>query len=167
MLPSDTSIYGPWPHSGEIDIFEAFSPGTDSFDSLNMLHGTIHFGFSWPWNQYSGAEHIPDANIWQDFHTYAVEWEEGEIRWYVDDVHFATNRGNWFSYFWGGQEFGYQVSSGAEPFIHPYCLFLTPPFASPWLGFPVARLRFPQTLWGVHSGFVNVWLIRPPALVAA
>lgn len=146
MLPSDTGIYGPWPHSGEIDIFEAFSPGTDSFDPLNTLHGTLHYGFSWPWNQYSGAEHIPDANIWQDFHTYAVEWEEGEIRWYVDDVHFATNRGNWFSYFWGGQEFGYQVSSGAEPFDQPFHLILNLAIGSPWLGFPDASVPFPQEM---------------------
>ena len=24
------------------------------------------------------------------FHVYAIEWEEGEIRWYVDDVLFST-----------------------------------------------------------------------------
>ncbi len=145
MLPTDT-VYGAWPHSGEIDIFEAFAPGTHSFDEPNMIHGTLHYGFSWPWNQYSGAGYEPPANIWDEFHTYAVEWEEGEIRWYVDDVHFATNDGNWFSYFWGGQETGYQVSSGGQPFDQPFHIILNLAIGSPWLGYPDGSTPFPQSM---------------------
>ncbi|WP_049721291.1 glycoside hydrolase family 16 protein [Gilvimarinus polysaccharolyticus] len=127
MLPSDTSTYGGWPHSGEIDIFEAFQPGVAGpapTGTANEMHGTLHYGFSWPWNQYSGAAYEPPTNIWDDFYTYTVEWEEGEIRWYVDDVLFARNSGNWFIYYWAGQEVGYQVGTGAQPFDNPFHMIL-------------------------------------------
>lgn len=71
--------YGGWPESGEIDIMEhvGFDPG--------VVHGTLH---SSKYNhvkqtQQEGKINVPDA---QDaFHVYAVEWEENEIRIYVDD----------------------------------------------------------------------------------
>lgn len=127
MLPTDTTKYGGWPHSGEIDIFEAFQPGISGgapTGEANEIHGTLHYGYSWPINQYSGASYEPPANIWDEFHTYAVEWEEGEIRWYVDNVLFARNSGNWFIYYWGGQEVGYQVGTGAQPFDQPFHMIL-------------------------------------------
>ena len=126
MLPTDTA-YGGWPHSGELDIFEAFQPGVagpQPTGAANEMHGTLHYGYSWPWNQYSGAPYEPPTNIWDDFYTYTVEWEEGEIRWYVDDVLFARNSGNWFIYYWGGQEVGYQVGTGAQPFDQPFHMIL-------------------------------------------
>ncbi len=36
---------------------------------------------------------LPDGvNPADGFHTYAIEWQEGEIRWYVDDYLYATQR---------------------------------------------------------------------------
>src|SRR5690606_23291664 len=90
----------------------------------NEIHGTLHYGMSWPWNNYSGAAYIPPTNIWDDFYTYAVEWEEGEIRWYVDDVLFARNSGNWFIYYWGGQEVGYHIGTAAQPFDKAFHMIL-------------------------------------------
>ncbi|MGD8175256.1 family 16 glycosylhydrolase [Marinimicrobium sp. ARAG 43.8] len=131
MLPTDNA-YGGWPHSGEIDIFEAFQPGVSGpqpTGEANEMHGTLHYGYSWPWNQNTGASYNPPENIWEEFHTYAIEWEEGEIRWYVDDVLFARNSGNWFSYYWGGQEVGYQVAGAGSdnpfaPFDQPFHMIL-------------------------------------------
>jgi beta-glucanase (GH16 family) len=127
MLPTSTSIYGAWPHSGEIDIFESFQPGVAGpapTGGANEIHGTLHYGMSWPWNNYSGAPYTPPTNIWDDFYTYTVEWEEGEIRWYVNDVLFARNSNHWFIYYWGGQEIGYQVGTGAQPFDQPFHMIL-------------------------------------------
>ena len=58
------------------------------------IHGTLHYGSEWPNNKYSGkAYKLPDgSNPADDFHTYAVEWQEGEIRWYMDDYLYATQR---------------------------------------------------------------------------
>lgn len=126
MLPTDT-VYGGWPNSGEIDIFEAFQPGVAGADPTgaeNTIHGTLHYGITWPWNNYSGASYEPAENIWDEFRVYAVEWEEGEIRWYVDGVLFARNSGNWFTYYWDGQERGYQVGTGAAPFDQAFHMIL-------------------------------------------
>jgi len=51
---------------------------------------------------YSGEAYtFPDGQSpADDFHTYAIEWEQGEIRWYVDGDHYATQTQNgWFSQF--------------------------------------------------------------------
>ncbi|WP_440906012.1 family 16 glycosylhydrolase [Catenovulum sp. SX2] len=107
MLPTD-NVYGGWPNSGEIDIFEGVNTkavkADDSIDST--IHGTIHYArmaavvdgahqhdkavtFG---HHHSGTSIDTDANPADEFHTYAIEWEEGEIRWYVDDILYATQR---------------------------------------------------------------------------
>lgn len=101
MLPTN-SPYGTWASSGEIDIMEAVNLKvvTNGSEPEAAVHGTLHFGRNWPGNVNSGADYkLPNnANPADDFHEYAVEWEEGEIRWYVDDVHFATQRDTgWYS----------------------------------------------------------------------
>jgi len=90
MLPSD-SVYGSWAASGEIDIVEYI--GSQPYRIL----GTIHYGGSWPRNVFSTTDYfLASGTFHDDFHVFAVEWEFGEIRWYVDGMLFAT-RTNWFS----------------------------------------------------------------------
>ncbi|MGV2986170.1 family 16 glycosylhydrolase [Vibrio sp. E150_011] len=106
MLPTDQK-YGTWAASGEIDIMEAVNlqVQTDIEDAPkgeleSRVYGTLHYGRQWPENVSSGTDyHLPDnINPADGFHTYAVEWEEGEIRWYVDNHHFATQRKEgWYS----------------------------------------------------------------------
>lgn len=95
MLPTN-SPYGVWASSGEIDIMEAVNLKTVTGNAAPeaRVYGTLHYGRTWPGNKSSGAEYtLPGGiNPADDFHTYALEWEEGEIRWYVDGVHFATQR---------------------------------------------------------------------------
>lgn len=96
MLPSD-NVYGGWPHSGEIDILEAVNlkvPLDGSDDLESSIHGTLHYGKSWPNNASSGKAYTfpQDQNPADDFHTYAIEWQQGEIRWYVDGALYATQR---------------------------------------------------------------------------
>jgi len=94
MLPVDLK-YGTWPLSGEIDILEA--RGREP----NLADGTIHFGKPYPNNENSGgvfdfntSKYNQDSDI-SDYHIYAVEWEPGEIRWYVDDeLYFKES--NWY-----------------------------------------------------------------------
>lgn len=96
MLPTEWN-YGGWPLSGEIDILEAVNLKVGGEDHI---HGTLHYGGSWPANVYTGeAYQIPGGlNPADDFHTYAVEWEEGEIRWYVDGDHYATQTSDgWYT----------------------------------------------------------------------
>ena len=106
MLPTD-SPHGGWAASGEIDIVEAVNLGTPTDDPEapagtpeTRVHGTLHFGGEFPRNVHAGTSYrLPGgANPADGFHVYALEWEEDEIRWYVDDVHYATQRAeHWYS----------------------------------------------------------------------
>ena len=90
MLPED-SVYGGWAASGEIDIMEGWG------STPEKLCGTIHFGDTWPNNTYLTGEYtFPDGDTTGNWHVYAIEWERGEIRWYVDDVCYSTQK-DWFS----------------------------------------------------------------------
>ena len=95
MMPTD-EMYGGWPKSGEIDIVEAVNlKTTDSDGNVEAkVYGTLHYGKEWPDNVNSGKAYtLPDdVNPADDFHTYAIEWQEGEIRWYVDNYLYATQR---------------------------------------------------------------------------
>jgi len=95
MLPTDET-YGGWPKSGEIDILETINLKTVNDEGVveNNIHGTLHYGKEWPDNSHSGKSYsMPDAvNPADDFHVYAIEWQEGEIRWYVDNYLYATQR---------------------------------------------------------------------------
>ena len=90
MLPSDRG-YGGWAASGEIDIVEYI--GSRPAEII----GTIHYGGEWPMNVSSSSRYtLASETFDEDFHEFAIEWEEGEIRWYVDDVQYAT-RTSWYS----------------------------------------------------------------------
>lgn len=95
MMPTD-SVYGGWPKSGEIDIMEAVNLKVTNAEGVteSNVHGTLHYGKEWPNNSNSGKAYaLPGgANPADDFHVYALEWQEGEIRWYVDGYLYATQR---------------------------------------------------------------------------
>jgi beta-glucanase (GH16 family) len=92
MMPTD-SVYGGWPKSGEIDIMEAVNLGTNRADGSveTNVYGTIHYGAG-PASDFSGQAYTSGASPADDFHTYAIEWQEGEIRWYMDNYLYATQR---------------------------------------------------------------------------
>jgi beta-glucanase (GH16 family) len=106
MLPTD-QFYGAWPLSGEIDIMEAVNLATISDEPSALadererrIHGTLHYGKRPPNNKYTGKSYkLPDGKSpADDFHTYAIEWQEGEISWFVDGVRYATQRSSeWFT----------------------------------------------------------------------
>ncbi len=92
MLPTE-DFYGGWAASGEIDIMEAVNIGAACAECPdgreNNIFGTIHFGGAWPRNRYTGKRtDLPPSD--DGFHVYAIEWREGEIKWFVDDKHYLT-----------------------------------------------------------------------------
>ncbi|AOM81708.1 glycoside hydrolase family 16 protein [Salisediminibacterium beveridgei] len=84
MMPQD-DVYGGWAASGEIDIMENRGSETD------IVGAAIHYGDLWPDNTYTAEEyHFPEDKRTTDFNEYAIEWEPGEIRWYVNDELYST-----------------------------------------------------------------------------
>ena len=140
MLPTDY-VYGSWAASGEIDIMEAVNLGTESDASdaedgelERRVYGTLHYGEVWPDNVYSGANYeLPDGSSpADDFHEYAIEWEEGAIRWYVDDVHYATQTSDgWYTQY--EDENGDTVNGdGAAPFDEYFHIIMNLAVGGDW-----------------------------------
>ena len=72
-----------WPDCGEIDIMEFVGREPDLV--IGTLHGPGYsgaLGLS-QWNR-------QEFNVPDEFHTYAIEWEEDTIRWYFDANHYFT-----------------------------------------------------------------------------
>jgi beta-glucanase (GH16 family) len=140
MLPTDWE-YGSWPVSGEIDIMEAVNIKTvtddENFEQGGLetrVHGTLHYGKKWPDNVYTGTSYRLENYLSpaDDFHEYAIEWQEDEIRWYVDGVHYATQRKDtWFSQTTNAQG-EIVVNSGSAPFDKRFHLILNLAMGGNW-----------------------------------
>jgi beta-glucanase (GH16 family) len=129
MLPEKEN-YGGWAASGEIDIMELVG------HEPAKVHGTLHHGASWPKNVHTGKPfELKQGSFADDFHTFAIEWEKGEIRWYVDGELYQTQT-KWSS------------TGGAfpAPFDQPFHLILNVAVGGAWPGPPDAGTVFPQRM---------------------
>lgn len=125
MLGEDLSKKG-WPAAGEIDILEFIGREPDT------IYATVHAP------GYSGGDGVgssltvPAESLKSDFHVYAIEWQEDEIRWYFDD-----------------QEY-FRLTPKDVPdewiFNHPFFLILNLAVGGRWPGYPNDTTVFPQYL---------------------
>lgn len=145
MLPVDDA-YGGWAASGEIDLMEI--AGERPHEVLN----SIHFGSSAPNRSLITTTYaLPDARLVSDWHTYAVEWEPGEIRFYVDAVQTCTYR-HWWSCSQVADGQGVQATGEADlnpwpaPFDQPFYLLMNVAVGGNFPGVPNAETRFPAEL---------------------
>lgn len=145
MLPQETK-YGGWPASGEIDIMEARGqePG--------KVLGTLHYGSHWPANVHTGKDYLfPEKQTIADFHVYALEWEPGEIRWYVDDQLYQSQSFWWSCSDTDGPK-GVEPAKESElnpwpaPFDHPFYLTINLAVGGIFLGNPDATTPFPAEM---------------------
>ncbi|CAH1059386.1 carbohydrate binding domain-containing protein [Paenibacillus pseudetheri] len=135
MLPKNYE-YGNWASSGEIDIMEGWG------SRPNTVAGTIHYGGEWPNNVYSGKEYVfPKGNSIEQYHTYSIEWEPGEIRWYVDGNLFLT-KNDWYSISNG------QPANNAypAPFNQEFHLLLNLAVGGNFDGDPTPETVFPKSM---------------------
>lgn len=127
MMPTE-QVYGGWPKSGEIDIMELVG------HKPSVLHGTVHFGPDWPENeQISASTELQNGTFGDSFHLFGIEWEEDEIRWYLD-----------------GKEYHRVTSRDLDPFHYPFNekfhLIMNLAVGGNWPGNPDSTTVFPQSL---------------------
>jgi beta-glucanase (GH16 family) len=128
MLGNDIGTAG-WPSCGEIDVMENI--GKEPSINHGSLHGPGYSGG----NPLGGSYTLPNQQKFSDaFHTFAIEWEEGVIRFYVDDVLYETRTPA-------------DVPSGKKwVYDHPFTLLLNVAIGGPWGGEPDGTTVFPQTM---------------------
>ena len=127
MMPT-TSTYGSWPLSGEIDIMEVVS------NDPTRQYGTLHFGD--PHTQRQGS--ISNGSDYsKEYHVFAVEWEPGLIRWYVDGEAFYETS-DWFS------ASATKENEYPAPFNHPFHIILNVAVGGDWPGDPDPDLVFDE-----------------------
>jgi len=141
MLPQDTT-YGTWAASGEIDIMEAVNLDGSGSDEI---FGTLHFGGEFPANSSAGTTYAPAADITSEFHTYSIEWDATEIRWYFDGTLYAMQNA------WNSTAAPYPA-----PFDQPFHILLNLAVGGNFPGSPDSSTVFPATMevdWvRVYSG---------------
>ena len=131
-----------WAATGEIDIMEAVNlDGTGG----NDIYGTLHYGGEFPANTETGERYTPSVDVTEGFHTYALEWDEFEIRWYFDGELYAMQN-SWFS----------TAAPYPAPFNQSFHILLNVAVGGNFPGSPNASTVFPATMevdWvRVYSG---------------
>ena len=129
-------VYGPWPQSGEINLVNAPNLGPGN----SMLEHTLRYGLPEPEDTATTAMSIAPGVPTLDVIEYAIEWEGGEIRWFVNDVHVATQtQDNWYAYFEDADGV-YTLGADAAPFDQDFYVAIGLAVGSD------ADSFFPQTL---------------------
>jgi beta-glucanase (GH16 family) len=129
MLGDNFGTVG-WPKCGEIDIMENIGkePGIN--------HGSLHGPSSAnPTSDLTNTITLPNRKrLPGDFHLYAVEWEPGVVRFYLDSNLYATfTSAQW-------------PAGGSWVFDHPFFIILNVAVGGDWPSAPDATTVFPQTM---------------------
>ena len=145
MLPLDDK-YGGWAASGEIDLMEIVG------EKPHQVLNSIHFGSVYPERSLVTHVHdLPGGSTVADWHVYAVEWEPGEIRFYVDGVHTST-QAFWWSCSKTVDGSGVVPKRMADlndwpaPFDQPFYLLMNVAVGGNFPGAPNPATRFPAEL---------------------
>jgi len=134
MMPENDE-YGTWASSGELDIMEAWG------SKPHTVAGTLHYGQNWPNNTYTGSEYDMGTSRIDDYHVYSIEWEPGEIRWYVDGNLYQTQN-DWYS------KSLYQPADNTypAPFDKEFYLIMNLAVGGHFDGNPDNTTEFPKTM---------------------
>lgn len=117
-----------WPGCGEIDIMEFRG------QEPSLVHGSLHGpGYSGA-RALTGGFVLADGRFDDDFHIFAVEWDEDHIAWFVDDIRY--------------QEFAPAdvPSIGRWVFDHPFFIILNVAVGGNFVGPPDSTTVFPTSM---------------------
>lgn len=83
MLGANFSSVG-WPRCGEIDIMEMVGGAGKE----NEVHGTVHWDNAGSYASFGGSKTKSGGTFSDEYHVFSIIWDEGFIRWLVDDVQY-------------------------------------------------------------------------------
>ncbi|HXM93710.1 MAG TPA: glycoside hydrolase family 16 protein [Candidatus Dormibacteraeota bacterium] len=129
MLGNDIETVG-WPKCGEIDVMENIGK------EPSIIHGSLHGpSAAGPTNDPTAPFSLPAGQKFSDdFHLYAVEWEPGTIRFFVDTNLYTTfTASQW-------------PAGGRWVFDHPFFILLNVAVGGDWPGSPDSTTVFPQPM---------------------
>lgn len=117
--------------TGEIDIMEAIGSDGTNRESY-QVHHTIHYDYVRTHSKQGHAYVFPSGSPSDGMHTYAIEWDPDEIRWYVDGrLTFTRNE---------------KTTSWLSPtFDKEFFIRLNMAVGGGWPGSPTRATRFPST----------------------
>lgn len=123
LLGSDPSPYGEWAAKGELDIVETWRRGDPGLGIDPFISGAAHFGGPFPYNtRFDKA--LEPFDFFSDYHVYAIEWDELEVRWFVDGInYFSLRRDNYWNYF-DDAENGFMPGGPSAPFDQEFHIIL-------------------------------------------
>src|SRR5699024_6771557 len=106
----------------------------------DTIYCNIQFGD--PKGESQGTYQLPDGQSFaDDFHVYTLEWEPGEIRWYIDGELFNIAN-DWHSKHPGNaDDYAYPA-----PFDQPFFLILNISVGGGWPGNPDGTTELPQQM---------------------
>jgi beta-glucanase (GH16 family) len=128
LLGANASSAG-WPGCGEIDIMENI--GREPTTVHGTFHGPGYSGGSAIGAAFQSADGKPFADA---YHVYAVEWDQAEIRWYVDDHLYETRKPS-------------DLPGGSRwVFDHDFFIIINVAVGGSWPGNPDKTTIFPQQM---------------------
>ncbi len=128
LLGSSITTAG-WPNCGEMDIMELIGGGSNDA----TVHATLHWGPLTNGNHpsYGLAYSLTNAKFSDDFHVFALEWDQKQVSIYCDSIKYYT----------------IDISpAGLKAFQSNFFVILNLAVGGNWPGSPDASTVFPQKM---------------------
>jgi beta-glucanase (GH16 family) len=119
----------PWPQSGEIDILELYGTEDDS-----VVEANLHYADEDGEHAQMGAVayELENGRFADNFHVFELEWDENEIKWFVDGEQYASQS---------------ITSDELSEFHKEFFLLLNIAVGGTWAGRPDESTDFPQYMY--------------------
>jgi len=124
MLGTNITTTG-WPNCGEIDVMEHIGKTPDN------IYGTLH-GPGYSGSSGLGSATISKTSLYNDFHTYTVEWNQEGIKWFFDGTEYHKVIKKY-------------IDDEKWPFDDKFFILINLAVGGYWPGYPSETTQFPQS----------------------